>query len=188
VIEAKLPVLALAQATLRRAMCSRRAAARPFADGTLVAERSIPVRLHPDAIEQRRVDFHNPPICAHRELSCKSRGRVIASLSPTRFLTGRPRFRNASHMHTRDAIRQKLRDAFAPARMDVADESHLHEGHAGHRPGGETHFRVYIVADSFTGKSRLDRHRMINRVLSSELATGVHALAIHALAPGEDSH
>jgi len=48
----------------------------------------------------------------------------------------------------------------------VADESHLHEGHAGHRPGGETHFRVYIVADVFAGKSPIERHRMINGVLS----------------------
>lgn len=90
-------------------------------------------------------------------------------------------------MRLRDSIAHKLTDAFAPVRIDVADESHLHEGHAGHRPGGETHFRVYIVADAFTGKSRLERHRMVNHVLGSELASGVHALAIHALAPGEDA-
>lgn len=87
----------------------------------------------------------------------------------------------------RDAITHKLTDAFAPVRIEVADESHLHEGHAGHRPGGESHFRVHIVADAFAGKSRLERHRMINRVLGSELASGVHALAIQALAPGEDA-
>jgi BolA protein len=65
------------------------------------------------------------------------------------------------------------------------DESHQHAGHAGHRPGGETHFRVYIVADAFKGKSRLERHRMINETLAGELGGGVHALAIHASAPGE---
>jgi BolA family transcriptional regulator, general stress-responsive regulator len=90
-------------------------------------------------------------------------------------------------MHTRERITQKLTDAFAPMRIEVADESHLHEGHAGHRPGGETHFRVYIVANAFAGKRRLERHRMINDVLGSELQTGVHALAIHAVAPGEDA-
>ena len=90
-------------------------------------------------------------------------------------------------MRMRDAIMHKLTDAFAPVRIEVADESHLHEGHAGHRPGGESHFRVYIVADAFAGKSRLDRHRMINHVLSSELATRVHALAVEALAPGEET-
>jgi BolA protein len=90
-------------------------------------------------------------------------------------------------MRTRDAITQKLMAAFAPVRVEVADESHLHEGHAGHRAGGETHFRLYIVANVFAGKSRIERHRMINGVLSSELAAGVHALAIQALAPGEDA-
>jgi BolA protein len=88
-------------------------------------------------------------------------------------------------MATRDLITQKLTEAFAPARLEVIDESHQHLGHAGHRPGGETHYRVYIVSDAFQGKSRLERHRMINETLSSELKGGVHALAIHANAPGE---
>ena len=88
-------------------------------------------------------------------------------------------------MATRDLIMKKLTSAFAPESLDVVDESHQHVGHAGHRPGGETHFRVYIVADAFKGKSRLERHRMVNETLSSELAGGVHALAIHTSAPGE---
>ena len=67
----------------------------------------------------------------------------------------------------------------------MVDESHQHEGHAGHRPGGQTHFRVHIVSEAFRGKSRIERHRMINQTLSGELAGGVHALAIHANAPGE---
>jgi BolA protein len=88
-------------------------------------------------------------------------------------------------MATRDLITQKLTEAFAPARLEVIDESHQHVGHAGHRPGGETHYRVYIVSEAFQGKSRLERHRMINETLSSELKGGVHALAIRANAPGE---
>ena len=88
-------------------------------------------------------------------------------------------------MRTQDVITEKLTEAFAPQSLRVVDESHLHEGHAGHRPGGQTHYRVYIVSDSFRGKSRLERHRMINATLSGELAGGVHALAIHAAAPGE---
>jgi BolA protein len=67
----------------------------------------------------------------------------------------------------------------------VEDESHQHAGHAGHREGGQTHYRVYIVAEAFKGKTRIERHRMINTTLSDELAAGVHALAIHAAAPGE---
>ncbi len=89
-------------------------------------------------------------------------------------------------MTAKDHITKKLSEAFAPESLDVADESHLHEGHAGHRPGGETHFRVYIVSAAFEGKSRIERHRMVNAALVSELAASVHALAIHANAPGEE--
>ena len=89
-------------------------------------------------------------------------------------------------MQTRDLITEKLHKAFAPESLHVEDESHHHQGHAGHRPGGETHFRLYIVSEAFRGKSRLERHRMINATLAGELAAGVHALAIHAAAPGEN--
>jgi len=92
---------------------------------------------------------------------------------------------NAAAMSTKDTIINKLREAFLPESLDVADESHLHEGHAGHRPGGETHFRVDIVSPAFEGKSRVERHRMINAALARELAGSVHALAIHAQAPKE---
>ena len=88
-------------------------------------------------------------------------------------------------MRTQDLITEKLTKAFAPESLSVVDESHLHAGHAGAREGGQTHYRVYIVSDAFRGKSRLDRHRMINATLSGELAGSVHALAIHAAAPGE---
>ena len=88
-------------------------------------------------------------------------------------------------MSRQETITAKLTAAFAPASLKVVDESHQHEGHAGHRPGGETHFRIYIMADAFRGKTRLARHRMINEALAGELAAGVHALAIHAAAPEE---
>jgi BolA family transcriptional regulator, general stress-responsive regulator len=88
-------------------------------------------------------------------------------------------------MGTQDLITEKLRKAFAPESLRVEDESHRHEGHAGHRPGGQTHFRVYIVSPAFRGKSRIERHRMVNAALAAELAGGVHALAIHAAAPDE---
>ncbi|HUL89914.1 MAG TPA: BolA family protein [Pseudolabrys sp.] len=88
-------------------------------------------------------------------------------------------------MRTADIITKKLTEAFTPDSLKVLDESHKHEGHAGHRPGGQTHFRVYIVSEAFKGKSRIERHRMINQLLSAELNDDVHALAIHATAPGE---
>src|SRR5437879_13436315 len=82
-------------------------------------------------------------------------------------------------------ITNKLREAFSPESLEVRDESHQHEGHAGHRAGGQTHFRVYIVSEAFRGKSRIERHRMINATLAGELEGSVNALAIHANAPGE---
>jgi BolA protein len=88
-------------------------------------------------------------------------------------------------MNMRETITNKLREAFSPESLEVQDESHLHEGHAGHRAGGETHFRIYIVSEAYKGKGRLERHRMINAALANELAGSVHALAIHAKAPGE---
>lgn len=88
-------------------------------------------------------------------------------------------------MRTADLIAKKLTEALVPESLKVEDESHRHEGHAGARPGGETHFRVYIVSQAFAGKSRVERHRLINDILADELKGSVHALAIHAQAPGE---
>ncbi len=90
-------------------------------------------------------------------------------------------------MPMKDVIADKLTKAFAPESIDIVDESHLHAGHAGHRPGGESHFRVHIVSEAFRGKSRIERHRLINATLARELADHVHALAIHASAPGEET-
>ena len=90
-------------------------------------------------------------------------------------------------MRMQDRIEARLAQALAPAEIAITDESALHAGHAGARPGGETHFRVTIVAEAFRGRSRLDRHRMVNAALAEELKSGVHALAIHASAPGEIS-
>lgn len=80
-------------------------------------------------------------------------------------------------------IKDKLTRAFQPQSLDVIDESHLHAGHAGSHPEGESHFRVKIVSQAFAGKSRVDTHRMVNATLADELKSRVHALAIQAAAP-----
>jgi BolA protein len=72
-----------------------------------------------------------------------------------------------------------------PTRLDVVNESHLHAGHRSSPGTGESHFRVLIVSEDFSGKSRVERHRMVNDLLSDELKNAVHALAIKACAPGE---
>lgn len=82
-----------------------------------------------------------------------------------------------------ERITRKLTEVFSPDALNVVDESHLHKGHAGHRPGGESHFRVKITAAAFRGKSRLAAHRMVYEALADEIAEGVHALAIEAKAP-----
>ena len=82
-------------------------------------------------------------------------------------------------------IREKLLSALQPTRLDVINESHLHAGHRGSPGTGESHFRVLIVSPVFAGKSRLERHRLVNETLSAELKGKVHALAIKAYAPEE---
>ena len=82
-------------------------------------------------------------------------------------------------------IRDKLVRALQPTRLDVINESHLHAGHRSSPGTGDSHFRVVIEALVFAGKSRLQRHRLVNETLAAELAGTVHALAIKASAPGE---
>jgi BolA protein len=84
-------------------------------------------------------------------------------------------------------IEGKLTKALQPEALTVVDESHLHAGHAGSRPGGETHFRVTVVAPVFAGKTRIERHRLVNETLAEELAGPVHALAVRAYAPDEQT-
>lgn len=88
-------------------------------------------------------------------------------------------------MSVEASIRQKLIEALQPTRLDVTNESHLHAGHRNSPGTGESHFRVLVVAPVFAGRSRVDRHRMINETLAAELKGKVHALAIKAYAPGE---
>ncbi len=78
-----------------------------------------------------------------------------------------------------------LAAAFAPTRLDVINDSASHHGHAGDDGSGESHFTIRIEADAFAGKTRLERQRMVNRVLGDIPGQRVHALAIKATAPGE---
>ena len=84
-------------------------------------------------------------------------------------------------MPIRDTIVAKLSANFVPDHLEVIDESARHEGHAGARPGGETHFRVRIASTRLSGLSRVAQHRAIHEVLADELQERVHALAIEVL-------
>jgi BolA protein len=84
-----------------------------------------------------------------------------------------------------ETIRIKLNRAFSPHRLEVADDSARHAGHAGARPGGESHFNVVIVSSAFEGATRLERQRSVYAALTEELAGPVHAVSVKAFAPGE---
>ena len=88
-------------------------------------------------------------------------------------------------MSVSDTIREKLSAAFAPRELIVEDDSAKHAGHSGARPGGETHFSVRVVSESFEGLSRVERQRRVYAALAAELKQQVHALSVITLTPAE---
>lgn len=88
-------------------------------------------------------------------------------------------------MTIRETLERKIAEALAPEALEIVDESHLHAGHAGARPGGDSHFKVLIVSVAFAGKSRVDRQRLVNGLLADEFAAGLHALSLTTLTPEE---
>ncbi len=82
-------------------------------------------------------------------------------------------------------IAHLLTAAFAPTRLEVINDSATHHGHAGDDGSGESHFTIVIESAAFSGVSRLDRQRQVNRALGDIPGQRVHALAIKASAPGE---
>lgn len=82
-------------------------------------------------------------------------------------------------------IRQLLTEAFSPTRLEVINDSTKHSGHAGDDGSGESHFTVEIESVAFSGASRLERQRMVNRALGDIPGQRVHALAVKARAPDE---
>lgn len=89
-------------------------------------------------------------------------------------------------MSVAETLQRKLTDALQPTRLRIVDDSHKHAGHAGARPGGESHFSVEIVSPAFAGKSRVERQRLVYAALAAEMREQVHALALRTLAPDED--
>jgi BolA protein len=89
-------------------------------------------------------------------------------------------------MTVADTIRRKLETAFSPSELVIEDDSAKHAGHSGARPGGETHFSVRVVSESFAGASRVERQRRIYAALAEELKpNGIHALSLTTLTPAE---
>ena len=76
-------------------------------------------------------------------------------------------------------IEEKIRAALNPTHLEVINESYMHNV----PDGSESHFKVVVVSEAFEGEKLIARHRQVNRVLSAELAGGIHALALHTLTP-----
>ncbi len=81
-------------------------------------------------------------------------------------------------MPVKDEITERLVAAFTPRELEVIDESEQHRGHSGYQEGGESHFRVRIVADGFADMSRLARHRAVHEAIGKDLVGRIHALAL----------
>lgn len=88
-------------------------------------------------------------------------------------------------MSVESVMRQKLMVALEPTRLDIVNESELHAGHRSSPGTGESHFRVLIVSRQFEGKSRVERHRIVNDILADEVGRRVHAFALTAQTPTE---
>lgn len=86
-----------------------------------------------------------------------------------------------------ERIRSKLAAGLAPVRLEIIDDSQRHHGHAGAAADGEgeTHFNVAVESAAFTGKSRVERQRLVHGLLADELRERVHALSLKLTAPGE---
>jgi len=86
-------------------------------------------------------------------------------------------------------MQEKLTSVFAPAALDIEDQSARHAGHAGATRDdgsqGETHFHIRLVSSAFEGLSRVERQRRVYAALKDELAGPVHALSVSALTPAE---
>lgn len=88
-------------------------------------------------------------------------------------------------MNRAERIRLAIGNGLNLDRLEITDESHLHAGHAGAQPGGETHYSVTVVSSEFAGLSRVARQRRIYALLEAEFETGLHALTVRALTPDD---
>jgi len=76
----------------------------------------------------------------------------------------------------------------SPDHLEIEDESAKHAGHA-HRTGapvgGETHYKLLIVSNAFSGQPRVARSRAVHEALEAEFKTGLHAISLALRAPNE---
>jgi BolA protein len=80
----------------------------------------------------------------------------------------------------------KRLEVLGPSRIELVDDSEKHRGHGGYNPAGESHFSLTIESPAFTGKSRVERQRMVYSALGDLMRERVHALSIRANASGDE--
>jgi BolA protein len=90
-----------------------------------------------------------------------------------------------THLSRKERMAKQLTAQFAPQKIVIEDQSAQHAGHAGARPGGETHYHLTLVAPAFEGLSRVARQRLVYQAVREEFETGLHALSLDLKTPVE---
>jgi BolA protein len=90
-----------------------------------------------------------------------------------------------THLSRKERMQTLLSAQFSPQKIVIEDQSELHAGHAGARPGGQTHYRLTLVSTAFEGHSRVARQRLVYQTLREEFETGLHALSLDLKTPSE---
>ncbi len=96
-----------------------------------------------------------------------------------------PLTNDTAELSRTERMKKLLTEQFSPKLVSLIDESARHEGHAGARPGGETHYALKLVSSAFEGKSRVERQRLVYHALREEFDTGLHALSLDLKTPAE---
>lgn len=80
-----------------------------------------------------------------------------------------------------EQINDIIVESLAPVRLDVINESHQHNV----PKGSESHFKLVIISEDFSGKNLIARHRSVNKLLADLLKNEIHALSMHTHTPQE---
>ena len=116
---------------------------------------------------------------------------LLVTLEAEYFFSARPRFKfwrviNEMTATRAQKIEKAVRDGLEPEFLELRDDSALHEGHSGSSPEGETHFHLIVVSQKFEGCSRVQRQRMVYKLLDEVFQAGLHALSLETMTPAEN--
>jgi stress-induced morphogen len=75
-------------------------------------------------------------------------------------------------MPSAEEIRQRIETAIPGASAQVEDYT-----------GGGDHFRATVTAQAFSGRSRIEQHRLVYEIFGAEIGGPIHALSLKTQAP-----